>query len=58
MPAVNNLAKKTNYQCPICGLHYVNKKDARECENWCRRHQSCNLNIVRRSLETSPPKDL
>lgn len=39
------------YQRPVCGFHYRNEKTAKECEAWCRKHKSCNIEITARALE-------
>lgn len=39
------------YECAECGLHYKDAEIARQCEAWCREHQSCNLEITRFSVE-------
>jgi len=39
------------YYCEECGLVYANKKKAEECEEWCREHKSCNIEIIKHSLK-------
>jgi len=39
------------YFCSVCGLHYLTKELAEECEGWCSTHNSCNLLIARNSIE-------
>jgi len=39
------------YVCEKCGLKYKNKKTAQECEEWCRKHNACNLKIIKRAVE-------
>ena len=34
------------YQCDECGLRYTVKEWAEKCEDWCREHKSCNLEIT------------
>jgi len=36
----------TLYQCEECGLKYRDKSVAEKCETWCRKHKSCNLEII------------
>jgi len=43
---------KEPYQCPECGLHYEDKKQAEECEAWCGEHHSCNLEITSHAIES------
>jgi hypothetical protein len=42
---------KDVFTCDVCGLHYVNVKDAEECTKWCSSHNTCNLDIATRSIE-------
>jgi protein-tyrosine-phosphatase len=37
---------KELYQCEECGFYYAEKEWAEKCQNWCREHQSCNLEIT------------
>ena len=43
----NNQTKKTLYQCPECGLFYEEKEWMKKCKAWCKKHQSCNLDIIK-----------
>ena len=46
-----NYDKKNNcYYCEECRMAYVNKKKACECEEWCKKNKSCNLEITKHSL--------
>ncbi len=40
------------YQCPECGLHYRDKETAKKCEAWCKKYNSCNLEITKSAIET------
>ncbi len=40
-----------SYQCPECKLHYENEQVAKQCEAYCKEHQSCNMDITRLSEE-------
>jgi hypothetical protein len=44
--------EKELYQCPECGLHYEDEETAKQCENWCRENKSCNLEIIKGSVES------
>ena len=35
------------YQCEECGFWYKEQELAEKCEEWCRKHQSCNLEITK-----------
>mgnify|MGYP001590158087 FL=1 len=39
------------YYCEECGLAYKKQKTAFECEEWCRKHKSCNIEIIKHSLK-------
>jgi len=43
--------EKRLYQCPECGLWYREKKWAKKCENWCKKHKSCNLEIIKHAIK-------
>lgn len=46
--------KKENqelYQCEECGFQYAEKEWAEKCEAWCRKHQSCNLEITAHAIK-------
>ncbi len=42
---------REEFFCSVCGLHYVSRDLADKCHEWCSKHDSCNLNIARQSLE-------
>ena len=37
---------KVWYQCEECGFFYADKTWAEKCEAWCKKHHSCNLEII------------
>ncbi len=39
------------YRCKECGLHYKERTLAEKCEAWCKEHHSCNLEIIKDSVE-------
>ena len=43
--------KKTNYVCAECNFAYKDKKIAAKCENWCRKHHSCNIEITKHAVK-------
>jgi len=43
-------SKQKLYQCPECGLKYKDKKWAAKCEAWCKQYKSCNLEIIKHSI--------
>ncbi|MBI2105824.1 hypothetical protein HYT56_03230 [Candidatus Woesearchaeota archaeon] len=42
---------KKYYQCEICKFYYKEKKWAEKCENFCKKHNSCSLEITRHAVE-------
>lgn len=41
---------KVRYVCEECGFAYEEKAWADKCEQWCRQHQSCNLEITEHAV--------
>ncbi|MEB3806000.1 MAG: hypothetical protein GSR73_00575 [Desulfurococcales archaeon] len=39
------ISGETYYACGECGLIYRNRETARECESWCSKHNTCNVEI-------------
>lgn len=46
----------TLYKCPECGLEYKEKKWAKKCELWCKKHKSCNLEITKQAVKKGGEK--
>lgn len=44
------------YQCFKCGLKYKEKEWAEKCEKWCRKNESCNLEITKHAIQRSSKK--
>ena len=42
------------YTCKECGYKYEDKDWMLKCEEWCREHKSCHLDIIKHGI---PPKD-
>ena len=36
--------------CEECGLRYREKFWAEKCEEWCRKHGTCNLEIIKHAV--------
>lgn len=47
--AVKN--NKTYYQCEECSMFYSDKKIAKECEDWCKKNKSCNIQIIKHAVK-------
>jgi predicted ATP-dependent serine protease len=43
--------RRTLYECPECGLHYTSLQTAKQCDRWCKEHNSCNLEITNHAVE-------
>ncbi|MBI5392221.1 hypothetical protein HZB00_04430 [Candidatus Woesearchaeota archaeon] len=39
------------YICDECKLKYGDNALAQKCENWCRKHKSCNLEITKHAIK-------
>jgi len=48
--------KEVLYQCEECGFHYKSEQLAKQCEDWCRAHHSCNLEIIKDAVENKTQK--
>lgn len=42
--------KKECFRCEECNLLYLDEKKAKECEGWCEKYKSCNLQIIESSI--------
>jgi len=40
----------TYYICEACGFAYKEKELAEKCQQWCKEHQSCNLEITQHAV--------
>ena len=38
------------YKCSECGMKYKNKKLADKCREWCKKHKSCNIKIIKYAI--------
>ena len=44
---INN---KTYYQCEICKFYYKEKKWAEKCEEFCKEHKACDVEIAKHAV--------
>ena len=51
MVRIEKIKDQEYFQCEECGFHYEIKEMAQGCENWCRTHKSCNLEIIAEAIE-------
>lgn len=42
---------ETLYTCTECGFKYREQERAKQCEAWCKEHQSCNIEITKYAVE-------
>jgi len=51
--------KKNNNQtvfiCEVCGLGYMEKQTAQECEEWCKRTGTCSIEITKKAVYLPDP---
>lgn len=52
----NQKVEEKLHTCPECGLHYEDKAQAGKCEQWCKKHHSCNLEIISDAVENKENK--
>lgn len=43
-------AGKVLYACGECGFLYSEEEWARKCEEWCSKHNSCNILITKHAV--------
>ncbi len=53
-----NYQNKIYYQCQECGNYYESPELAESCQNWCREHKSCNLEIVKNAVKLEKNNNL
>lgn len=41
---------ETVFLCDICGLGYADRETARECEDYCKAHNSCSIEITEKAV--------
>lgn len=49
--------KRKTYRCEECGLFYNNKSWAKKCWDWCKKHNSCNINITKHRIDMKGGKN-
>lgn len=42
--------EKISYICEECGFSYTEKELSEKCEDWCKKHSSCNLEITKHAI--------
>jgi len=51
MPEETNLQGNMVYKCMKCGWLYREIEFAEKCEQWCKKHKSCNLEIAKHAIK-------
>jgi hypothetical protein len=51
MAEETNFKGKIVFKCLKCGWFYRDKELAEKCENWCRNHNSCNIEIAKHAIK-------
>lgn len=48
---VTMVRKINTFVCDACGFHYEDEQNAKDCEEWCKKTNSCNLDIIKHAIE-------
>ncbi|MEK6908773.1 MAG: hypothetical protein AABX23_01840 [Nanoarchaeota archaeon] len=51
MSEETNIEGEILYKCLRCGWIYRDRLTADECEVWCMKHKSCNIDIVKDAIK-------
>ncbi len=43
--------KRKYYICKECNFAYKEKQLAEKCEEWCKKHHSCNIEITKNAIQ-------
>ena len=44
------IKKNKVHLCEQCATIYKDKELAKKCEDWCKKHSSCNLEIIKKAI--------
>jgi hypothetical protein len=42
---------KTYFQCEECMMYYLDLETAKKCEDFCRKHNACNTEIISKAVQ-------
>jgi len=42
---------KTYYRCEVCNFYFKDMKRAKECEDFCKKNNSCNVGIIKYAVK-------
>ena len=51
MKITTEKAGKRYFVCEECGFAYAEKALAQKCEEYCKKHQSCSLEITKKAVK-------
>jgi hypothetical protein len=46
-----SFGKGVAFQCEECGFKYLDEETAGRCEDFCKTHKSCSIQITRNALK-------
>ncbi len=49
---------KAYFKCVECGFTYDEQTVAQACEDWCRKNESCNLEITQKAVILNDAKPI
>ena len=49
---IKKLNGKKYYMCPVCEFYYKTEELAQKCEDFCKTHKSCSLEITKHAIKT------
>lgn len=41
---------RKHFVCEECGFSYAERVLAEKCQDWCKKHSSCNLEIIKHAI--------
>jgi len=47
---------KNYFKCSICGFFYKDEQLAQKCEDFCKAHKSCSLEITKYAIKVGQTK--
>ncbi len=45
------MIKNNLYQCRECKFYYKEKRLSKQCEDYCKKHKSCSLEITKHAVK-------
>ncbi|MEM1986468.1 MAG: hypothetical protein QXW80_05585 [Candidatus Micrarchaeia archaeon] len=44
------IENKVIYLCNVCGLGYLDLETAKRCEEWCKKTNTCSIEITKKAV--------